>query len=132
MPQYVEIIDPKGGKYIFLSSFNDVIEKVYPPKWFGAYKMFQLTELGGYPEEIAREMAFAELEEWVRKPCPDFLMRLYETTSKKEQERLLKGKSLTPENLICWLLHGGRYKGLLSQYSYVAGGQIILKDVRRL
>lgn len=121
MPRYMEIIDPKGGKYKILSSYNDTIEKVFPPMWFGAYKFFQLMELGGYPEDVAREMAFAELKEWVRKPCPDFLLALYDTSSKKEQERLLKGKSITSENLICWFLQGGRDKGLFSQYSYDAG-----------
>ena len=121
MPKYIELIDSKGRMYILLSSYNDVIEKIFPPMWFGAYKFFQLTELCGYSEDEAREIAYKELKKWVRKPCPVFLLALYDTNSKKEQERLLKGKSITFENLICWFLQGGRDKGLFSQYSYDAG-----------
>lgn len=33
----------------------------------------------------------------------------------------MRGKSITPENLICWILQGGRRGGLFSQYSYDAG-----------
>ena len=121
MPKYVEIIDPKGGRYKILSTFDDVIEQVPPTKWFGAYKFFQLMELGGYPEDEARELAYAEIQEWLQKPCPDCMMALFHTSRKRDQERLLKGNSVTPEDLICWFLRGGRYNGVFSQYSYDGG-----------
>ena len=127
MPRYIEMQDPKGGKYKIISLYNDTIEKVFPPLWIGAYKFFQLKEVGGYPDDVARQMSLDELRRWVQKPCPEFLLALYDTQTKKEQERLLKNQTVTPENLICWFLQGGRVKGLFSQYAYDAG---IPKDLK--
>ena len=61
------------------------------------------------------------LKEWAGKPCPGFLLGLFNANNKKGQEKLLRGKSITLENLICWILQSGRYGGLFSQYSYDAG-----------
>lgn len=127
MPKYVEVLDPAGGKYKLLSSFNDIIEKVFPPLWLGANRFYFLMEMVGLPEDEARMKAFAELEDWVRKPCPEFLMALYDSSNKKEQEKLLRGKTVTTENIICWILQGGRTEGLFSQYSYDGGVPADLK-----
>ena len=121
MPKVIELKDPDGGVYKICSMYEDMIEKQSPVLWFGACAFFQLTHLGNYPEDKARDRAMAMLKEWVSKPCPIFLLSLFSTNSKKEQEKLLRGKSITPEHLICWILQSGRYGGLFSQYSYDAG-----------
>lgn len=72
-------------------------------------------------QDEARQLSFFELEKWVRKPCPEFLLKLYTETKKKEQEKLLRDKTVTFENMICWILHSGRIGGTFSQYSYHGG-----------
>ena len=122
MPRVIELKDPEGGGiYKICSMYEDIIEKQPPALWFGANAFFQLEHLGNYPEDKAREGAMAMLKEWAGKPCPGFLLGLFNANNKKGQEKLLRGKSITPENLICWILQSGRYGGLFSQYSYDAG-----------
>lgn len=121
MPRYVEYIAPDGGKYKVLSMYTDNIEREYPPMWFGAYLFFFFMYMHGISEDEARQLSFSELEKWVRKPCPEFLLKLYTETKKKEQEKLLRDKTVTFENMICWILHSGRIGGTFSQYSYHGG-----------
>ena len=121
MPRYVEYIAPDGGKYKVLSMYTDNIEREYPPMWFGAYLFFFFMYMYGISEDEARQLSFSELEKWVRKPCPEFLQKLYTETKKKEQEKLLRDKTVTFENMICWVLHSGRIGGTFSQYSYHGG-----------
>lgn len=121
MPRYVEYIAPDGGKYKVLSMYTDNIEREYPPMWFGAYLFFFFMYMHGISEDEARKLSFSELEKWVRKPCPEFLLKLYTETKKKEQEKLLRDKTVTFENMICWILHSGRIGGTFSQYSYHGG-----------
>lgn len=121
MPRYVEYIAPDGGKYKVLSMYTDNIEREYPPMWFGAYLFFFFMYMHGISEDEARQLSFSELEKWVRKPCPEFLLKLYTETKKKEQEKLLRDKTVTFENMICWVLHSGRIGGTFSQYSYHGG-----------
>lgn len=121
MPRYVEYIAPDGGKYKVLSMYTDNIEREYPPMWFGAYLFFFFMYMHGISEDEARQLSFSELEKWVRKPCPEFLLKLYTATKKKEQEKLLRDKTVTFENMICWILHSGRIGGTFSQYSYHGG-----------
>ena len=121
MPKIIRIKAPNGSWYEVCSMYDDTIERIYPSLWFGAYKFFLLTQMAGYPDFIAKEMSMGELEKWVQKPCPDFLLALYDTINKKEQEKLLRGKIVTPADLICWILQGGRVGGMLSQYSHDAG-----------
>lgn len=121
MPRIVKLLAPDGRLYSVCSMYDDVIEKVNPALWLGSYKFFQLTQLGGYPESEAREMSIETIKEYAAKPCPDFLMSLFDTTKKKEQERLLRDKAVTPDNLICWFLHSRRAGGLFSQYAFDGG-----------
>ena len=125
MPRIIELKAPDGGRYKICSMYDDVIERISPIMWLGAYKFFQLTELGGYPNDKAREMSMDMLKAYVSGPCQSFLLELYRSTSKKQQEKLLKGQSVTPEDLICWILQGGRLGGLFSQYTYDAEIQMI-------
>lgn len=121
MPSYVEYIAPGGGKYKVLSMYADDIEREYPLMWFGAYLFFFLMYMLGFQEDDARRLSFAELKKWVQKPCPEFLRDLFSTTKKKEQELLLRDKTITTENLICWILYSGRIGGAFSQYSHHGG-----------
>ena len=112
---------PDGSMYKTVSPIGDVIEKQSPAKWFGAYTFFKATQLHGLPKDQAKELSFAVLKEWVNKPCPNFLLALFDANSKKQQESLLRNQSMTPEDLICWILQSGRNGGLFSQYSYDGG-----------
>ena len=100
--------------------YDDTIEKIDPALWLGAYKFFQLTQLGGYSEDKAREMSLIMLREYLSMPCPKFLLDLFDSKNKKEQERLLRGQSISPDDLICWFIQSGRVGGLFSQYAYDA------------
>ena len=120
MPRYMEIKTPNGKIYKSSSMFGDIIEKVSPALWIGAYKFYQLTQIAGYPNEVAKQMSFETLEKYAMTPCPEFLIKLFNKRKKKEQENLLKGRSISSENLICWFLQAGRLKGLFSEYSYEA------------
>lgn len=121
MPRYIEFIAPDGGKYKVLSMYSDDIEREYPPMWFGAYLFFSFMHIHGLSEDEARQLSFCELEKWVRKPCPVFLLKLFTEIKKKEQEKLLRDKAVTSENMICWILYSGRFGGTFSQYSYHGG-----------
>lgn len=77
MPRYVESIAPNGGIYKVCSMYEDDIEKEYPPIWFGAYLFFFFMHMYGISEDEARQLSLSELKKWVRKPCPEFLMKLY-------------------------------------------------------
>lgn len=118
MPRYMEIKAPDGSVYKCSSNFGDNIEKISPALWIGAYKFYQLTQIGGYPEDEARQMSLETVAAYASKPCPDFLRRLFNKKKKKEQEALLKGQSITTEDLISWFLYAGRDKGLFSEYSF--------------
>lgn len=118
MPKYVEIKAPDGSVYKCCSNFGNNIEKVSPLLYIGAYKFYQLTQIAGYPEDVAKKMSFETLEKYTKIPCPEFLTKIINKKKKKEQEELLKGQSITSENLICWFLYAGRNKGLFSEYSY--------------
>ena len=86
--------DPEGGGiYKICSMYEDIIEKQPPALWFGANAFFQLEHLGNYPEDKAREGAMAMLKEWAAKPCPGFLLGLFNANNKKGQEKLLREKS---------------------------------------
>ena len=115
------IKSPDGSFYKTISTIEDVIEEQSPAMWFGAYAFFKATQLHGLPKDEAKELSFAVLKEWVNKPCPDFLLALFDTDNKKQQESLLRNKSITPEDLMCWILQSGRKGGLFSQYSYDGG-----------
>lgn len=115
MPRYIEYIAPDGGKYKVLSMYSDDIEREYPPMWFGSYLFFFFMHIHGLSMDEARQLSFCELEKWVRKPCPVFLLKLFTETKKKEQEKLLRDKAVTSENMICWILYSGRIGGTFSQ-----------------
>ena len=115
------IKSPDGSFYKTISTIEDVIEKQSSAMWFGAYAFLKATQLHGLPKDEAKELSFAVLKEWVNKPCPDFLLALFDTDNKKQQESLLRNKSMTPEDLMCWILQSGRKGGLFSQYSYDGG-----------
>lgn len=121
MPRYVEYIAPNGGRYKVCSMYEDDIEKEYPPMWFCAYLFFFFMHMYGISEDEARQLSFSELKKWVRKPCPEFLLKLYTETRKKDQEKLLRDKTVTSENMICWILYSRRIGGTFSQYSYHKG-----------
>lgn len=120
MPRYAEYFAPDGGKYKVCSMYED-IDKEYPPMWFGAYLFFFLMKMHGLTEDEARKKAFSELKTWVQKPVPSFLLELYSETKKKKQENLLRGKEVTVENIISWILYSGRFGGTFSQYCYNEG-----------
>ena len=90
MPRYMEIKAPDGSVYKCSSNIGDNIEKVSPALHIGAYKFYQLTQIAGYPEEVAREMSIETVREYASKPCPDFMKKLFNKKKKKEQEALLK------------------------------------------
>lgn len=121
MPRVLIMKAPDGSIYKTVSTIEDVIEKQSPAMWFGAYAFFKATQLYELPKGQAKELSFAVLKEWVNRPCPDFLLALFDTNSKKQQESLLRNQSMTPEDLICWILQSGRKGGLFSQYSYDGG-----------
>lgn len=121
MPRLIIIKAPDGSFYKTVSTIEDVIEKQSPAMWFGAYAFFRATQLYRLPKDQAKEMSFAVLKEWVNRPCPDFLLELFDINSKKQQESLLRNQSMTPEDLMCWILQSGRKGGLFSQYSYDGG-----------
>lgn len=120
MPRYMEVKAPDDSTYK-LSSFDDEIEPVHPGLWYGAFKMYYLQYFCKIPEDQAREMAWASLREWANKPCPEYLIRLYTTNKKKNQESLLRGKTMTSADLISWILYSGRLNGKFSQYAYDGG-----------
>ena len=121
MPRIMVIKAPDGSSYKIVSTMEDVIEKQSPAMWFGAYVFFKATQVHGLPNDEAKKLSFAVLREWVNKPCPDFLLALFNTNSKKQQESLLRNQSIKPEDLICWILQSGSIGGLFSQYSYDGG-----------
>ena len=127
MPRIMVIKAPDGSSYKIVSTMEDVIEKQSPAMWFGAYVFFKATQVHGLPNDEAKKLSFAVLREWVNKPCPDFLLALFNTNSKKQQESLLRNQSIKPEDLICWILQSGSIGGLFSQYSYDGGVPIELK-----
>ena len=90
MPRITIIKAPEGSLYKTISLIEDVIEKQSPLMWFGAYAFFKATQLFGLPNDKAKELSFAVLEEWVSKTCPDFLLALFDTNNKKQQESLLR------------------------------------------
>lgn len=112
---------PDGSTYRCSSSLSDEIEKVHPGLWFGAYRMNFLQDICKYPENEAREQAWEDLREWVAKPCPEYLISLYTTNKKKNQESLLRGKTISSTDLICWILYSGHLNGLFSQYGFDGG-----------
>lgn len=120
MPRYAEYYAPNGGKYKVCSICED-IESEYPPMWLGAYLFVFLMKMHGLTEDEARKKAFSELKKWVQKPVPSFLLELYSETKKKKQENLLRGKEVTVENIISWILYSGRFGGTFSQYCYNEG-----------
>lgn len=121
MPRVLIMKAPDGSIYKTVSTIEDVIEKQSPAMWFGAYAFFKATQLYELPKDQAKELSFAVLKEWVNRPCPDFLLALFDTSSKKQQESLLRNQSMTPEDLICWILQSENKGGLFSQYSYDGG-----------
>ena len=121
MPRIMELKAPDGSIYNICSMYEDTIEKEPPAIWFGAYSFSLLTQIGGYPKDVARKMSIEWLKEWINTPCPEYLLALYDSNNKREQEKLLREQSINPENLITWLLIGGSKGGLFSQYAYDAG-----------
>ena len=110
-----------GSIYTGISSYKDVIEREEPAKWFFCLLCFRLCELEGFPKTVAKEVAKDRLRKLLRKSCPSFLLSLFDSRKKREQEYLLRGQSVTPENLICWLLQAGVREGTYSQYGYEGG-----------
>ena len=121
MPRIIELKAPDGRRYRICSMYGDDIERVSPKLWFGAYCFFQLTQFRGYPDSIASKMSMDMLKTFAKKTCPRFLLDLFCSKEKIQQERLLRGKSITSDDLLCWLLQGGRLGGLYSEYTYDAG-----------
>lgn len=118
MPKLLTIKTPEGDIYKYCSMYGEEIEKVKPSLWLGAYKYFQLTQIAGFPKYKARIMTSDYLSELANKQCPDFLRELFLTNKKKEQEQLLRDKSITIEDLDCCFLYAESLNGLFSQYSY--------------
>lgn len=121
MPRIMIIKAPDGSVYKTVSTIEDVIEKQSPAMWFGAYVFFKATQLHGLSKDQAKDLSFALLKEWGNRPCPAFLLALFDTNSKKQQESLVRNQSMTPEDLICWILQRENKGGLFSQYSYDGG-----------
>ena len=122
MPRYIEIKAPDGSVYKVSSMIGDEIEKVHPALWLGAYKYYQLTTIERYPEDVAREMSIESIREYAIQPCPEYLVKLFSATKKREQEKLLKGQIIKPADLLSWFLRAGIMGGLFSQYSYEDDG----------
>ena len=114
MPRIMTMKTPDGILYKTVSSIEDVIEKQSPSMWFGAYVFFKATQLHGLSKDQAKDLSFALLKEWVNRPCPAFLLALFDTNSKKQQESLLQNQSMTPEDLMCWILQSESKGGLFS------------------
>jgi len=87
MPRYMEIKAPDGSVYKTSSLYGDIIEKISPAIWIGAYKFYQLTQIGGFSEDIARELSIKTVQDYARKPCPEFLKSLINKRKKKERAR---------------------------------------------
>lgn len=121
MPKLVKLKDKDGGYYTLVSLYDDVIEKEDPLIWFGSLAFLQLTQMGGVPEDDARKLSFIMLNEWINAPCPSFLMDILDTTRKRDQEGLLRGQQVTPDNLITWSLIAGARGAKFSQYGYDGG-----------
>lgn len=121
MPRIIELQAPDGGRYKICSMYDEDVERESPLMWFGSCTFFQLTQLAGYSNDKAKEMSMDLLKDYVSRPCPRFLLDLYTSKSNKQQEKLLRGQSVTPEDLICWILQGGKIGGLFSQYAFDAG-----------
>lgn len=85
MPRIIELKWPDGSIYQIVSTIDDIIEKESPAIWFGAHAFFKLTHLHGLPKEKARELSLIMLKEWVKTPCPEFLLRLIDSTSKNNK-----------------------------------------------
>ena len=110
-----------GSIYTAISSYKDVIEREDPAKWLYLYSCFQLCEVAGCPKSVAKLIAKERVRTIIRKSCPSFLLSLFDSRKKREQEYLLRDQSVTPENLICWLLQAGVRKGTYSQYGFDGG-----------
>ncbi len=122
MPLLSRIQDKKDDSiYMVLSTYEDVIERENPAEWLYLYSALQLNQLVGYPKPIAKLLAKERVKNLLNKPCPGFLLNLFDSKKKREQEYLLRGQSVNPENLICWFLHAGTRKGTYSQYGYDGG-----------
>lgn len=121
MPRDYRIIASDSSVYQGCSSYTDTIEKTSPALWFYVCSIYLMTTLYGYTMNIAKEIAFFQLKYYLNMPCPEFLTDLYKKKKKKVQEGLLRGKSITPDNLICWILLSGYWNGKYSQYAYDGG-----------
>lgn len=121
MPSIIEIKQPQGGRYVIISTSEDMIERIDPRLWFGAYKFFQMKELAGCSEDEARKESVGTVLYYQRKQCPKYLLDLLVANKKRDQEILLRGQSITQDDLICWFLRAGEIGGLFSQYAYDGG-----------
>ena len=121
MPHIIDIKGAGNLSYKIVSTIGDTIEKLSPAMWFRAYAYVTLTRLHGLNNKEAGELSNALLTEWENKSCPVFLLALFDTKNKRQQERLLRNQSITPESLIGWILQGGQRGGLFSQYSFDGG-----------
>lgn len=122
MPLRSRIQGKKDGSiYTVLSTYKDIIERENPAEWLYLYSCLQLNQVAGFPRSIAKMMAKERVKELLNTPCPGFLLNLFDSKKKREQEYLLRGQSVTPENLICWFLQAGARKGPYSQYGYDGG-----------
>lgn len=127
MPRIINIKASDGSLYKVCSMYDDTIEKIVPSSWFIINVHSYLTKMLAIPDFISMEMSMRLLKKYVQRPCPEFLLELYTTRNKKKQEKLLRGRVVTPADLISWTLQGGINGGVLSQYFYDAG---VPKDLK--
>lgn len=118
MPKITRIITPYEKEYKICSMIGDTIEKISPSKWFFSYECFRLTWLFGMPIDKAKELANLQLKDWHEHDLPIFLKSLFEVNKKKGQEQLLRGNSITSDDLFCWFLYAEHLHGTFSQYSF--------------
>lgn len=118
MPIIKRIETPEGEGYRVCSMYGDTIEKISPSKWFFSYECFRQTQLFGKPIDKAKELAKLRLKDWHEHDIPKFLKSLFEVNKKKEQEQLLRGNSITSDDLLCWFLYAEHLHGTFSQYSF--------------
>ena len=121
MPKTFRIFASDSSLYEGCSSYTDIIEKTSPAMHFYVHSIYLLTNMFRCPENIAQRITILKLKKYLSTSCPEFLIELYRKKKKNEQENLLNGKSITPDNLICWFLSAEYLNGKYSQYAYDDG-----------
>lgn len=130
--KYSQIHNPKDGSNYSIgvvedfeyASPRDKLREVYLGHTFFSYKIFFAMQRLNFPiafvEKLFIKRAETEWQEEYKKliaiPVPNNLESILISTSKKEQEKLLRGLSLTTDELTAFILKAGDSGYSWSQY----------------